>query len=98
MTRYAGDILDYMVIANLLEEHNGYYSMKGNELASLNTFANDVTWFSGYEKFYEKKSIETKELSKVEPLWFEYVNNSMKPDLFKTDIRSIIGQSEGRLM
>lgn len=94
MTRYAGDILDYMVIANLLEEHNGYYSMKGNELASLNTFANDVTWFSGYEKFYEKKSIETKELSKVEPLWFEYVNNSMKPDLFKTDIRSIIGQSE----
>lgn len=34
------------------------------------------------------------ELSKVEPLWFEYVNNSMKPDLFKTDIRSIIGQSD----
>lgn len=94
MTRYAGDILDYMEIANLLEEHNGYYSMKGNELSSLNTFANDVTWFSGYESFYKKKDIETMELSKVEPLWFEYVNNSMKPELFKTDIRSIIGQSD----
>lgn len=93
MTRYAGDILDYMEIANLLEKHNGYYSMKGNELAALNTFANDVTWFSGYESFYKKKT-ETMELSKIEPLWFEYVNNSMKPDLFKTDIRSIIGQNE----
>lgn len=93
MTRYAGDILDYMEIANLLENHNGYYSMKGNELAALNTFANDVTWFSGYESFY-KKETETMELSKIEPLWFEYVNNSIKPELFKTDIRSIIGQNE----
>lgn len=33
-------------------------------------------------------------MSKVEPIWFEYVNNSMKPDLFKTDIISIIGQHE----
>ncbi len=94
MTRYAGDILDYMEIANLLEKHNGYYFMKGNEQVSLNTFANDVTWFSGYELFYKKNRIETKELSKIEPLWFEYVNNSMKPNLFKTDIRSIIAQSE----
>ena len=94
MTRYAGDILDYMEIANLLEKHNGYYFMKGNEQVTLNTFANDVTWFSGYELFYKKNRIETKELSKIEPLWFEYVNNSMKPNLFKTDIRSIIAQSE----
>ncbi len=93
MTRYAGDILDYMEIANLLEKHNGYYYMKVNELSALNAFVNDVTWFSGYESFYKKKA-ETMELSKIEPLWFEYVNNSMKPDLFKTDIRSIIGQNE----
>lgn len=94
MTRYAGDILDYMEIANLLEKHNGYYFMKGNEQVSLNIFANDVTWFNGYELFYKKNRIETRELSKIEPLWFEYVNNSMKPNLFKTDIRSIIAQSE----
>ena len=94
MTRYAGDILDYMVIANLLELQNGYYSLKGNELLALTTFANDITWFNGYESFYKKNNIETSELSKVEPLWFEYVNNSMRPDLFKTDIRSIIDQKE----
>lgn len=94
MTRYAGDILDYMEIANLLEKRNGYYSMKGNELASINRFANDETWFDGYEPFYGKHGIESMELSRIEPLWFEYVNNSMEPDLFKTDIHSIIGQSE----
>ena len=94
MTRYAGDILDYMVIANLLEEHHGYYSLRGNCLSALATFAGDTTWFSGYDTFYGKKDIETTELSKTEPLWFEYVNHSMKPDLFKTDIRSIIGQDD----
>ena len=94
MIRYAGDILYYMEIANLLDKHNGYYSMKGNELAALTMFANDVTWFSGYEPFYKKDVIETTDLSKIEPIWFEYVNNSMKPDLFKTNISSILGQNE----
>ena len=68
ITRYAGDILDYMEIANLLEKHNGYYSLKGNELTSLNIFANDVTWFSGYEQFYMNKDIGTMELSWIEPM------------------------------
>lgn len=90
MTRYAGDILDYMELANLLESHNGYYTLKGNEKASLEVFANDITFFTGYEKFYNKKSLKTAELAAVEPLWFEYVNNAMKPDLFKTDLRTIL--------
>ena len=94
ITRYAGDILDYMEIANLLEKHNGYYSLKGNELTSLNIFANDVTWFSGYEQFYKKKDIGIMELSRIEPMWFEYVNNSMNLNLFKTDIRSIISKTD----
>lgn len=94
MTRYAGDILDYMETGNLLGKHDGYFSLKGNELPALNTFADDTTWFSGYEPFYSNSKIETSELSKVEPMWFEYVNHSMKPHLFKTDIRSIIGQTD----
>ena len=94
ITRYAGDILDYMEIANLLEKHNGYYFLKGNELISLDTFANDTTWFSGYDMLYKKKDIETVELSKLESMWFEYINNSMNPNLFKTDLHSVIGQRE----
>lgn len=94
ITRYAGDILDYMEIANLLEKHNGYYFLKGNELISLDTFANDTTWFSGYDTLYKKKDIETVELSKLESMWFEYINNSMNPNLFKTDLHTVIGQNE----
>lgn len=92
MIRYAGDILDYMETANLLEKHHGYFSLKGNEINVLNTFAEDTGWFNGYDSFYGKAEIETRSLSKVEPYWFEYVNESMNPQLFKTNLRSIIGR------
>ena len=93
VTRYAGDILDYMEVANLLTKSHGYYYLKGNESAVLNTFREDKTWFDGYDQFYGKSSFEVSELTKVEPKWFDYVNNTMKPDLFKTDLRTIFVQS-----
>lgn len=94
MTRYAGDILDYMEIANLLDVHDGYYTLKGNELSAIEAFINDRSFFDGYEEFYSKRSFETSEISKVEPLWFEYVNNSMNPELFQTDIRSFFKEED----
>lgn len=94
MVRYAGDILDYMELANLLEKHHGYFTLKGNELVSLEVFVKDDTFFKGYESFYNKKSVETSDLSAVEPLWFDYVNNTMKPSLFKTDIRTLLKDVE----
>ena len=94
ITRYAGDILDYMEIANLLNKHDGYYTLKGHEHASLEVFANDKTWFDGYDKFYAQESILTSDLSKIEPAWFEYVDNSMNPLMFKTDLRSILSDQD----
>ena len=94
VTRYAGDILDYMEIANLLENRHGYFSLKGNEREAIMRFAEDTTFFNGYEKFYEKHSAENAELSKIEHRWFEYVNTSLNPDLFKSDIFNIISQDE----
>lgn len=94
ITRYAGDILDYMEIANLLKKHNGYFSLKGNEYAALEIFANDTTWFDGYERFYGNNEIKTSELTGIEPFWFEYVNDAMQPDLFKTDIRTILNETQ----
>ena len=92
MTRYAGDILDYMEIANLLVKTHGYFTLKGNEYDTLSTYTEDNTWFDGYDKFYGQKKAKTIELTKMEPYWFDYVNNSMNPSLFKTDIRSIINK------
>ena len=94
VTRYAGDILDYMEIANLLNVHYGYYSLKENQTQAISAFNTDKTFFKGYEDFYGRNNYETSELSDVEPLWFEYVNNSMRPDLFKSDICSILKSEE----
>ncbi len=94
VTRYAKDILDYMEIANLLTTINGYYYLKGNEIAAIQNFRDDKTWFDGYDSFYGKKTIVTIELAKTEPQWFEYVNKSMKPDLFKTDVQTLFGQAK----
>lgn len=94
VTRYAGDILDYMEIANLLNVHYGYYSLKENQSQAISVFNTDRTFFKGYENFYGRNNYETSELSDVEPLWFDYVNKSMKPDLFKSDIRSILKPNE----
>lgn len=89
VTRYAGDILDYMEIANMLIKRNGYYSLKGDESAVLKVFADDDAFFDSYEPFYGQQ-IKISDLSEIEPKWFEYVNDSMKPDLFRTDIRKVL--------
>lgn len=94
VTRYAGDILDYMEIANLLSKRYGYFSLKENQTVAINVFAKDKTFFKGYERFYGRYGYSTSELSEVEPSWFEYVNQSMKPDLFKTDLRSLFKADE----
>lgn len=94
VTRYAGDILDYMEIANLLQVHYGYYSLKENQLQAIKVFNTDKTFFTGYDSFYGKKSYKTSELSLIESQWFEYVNKSMKPNLFKTDLRSLFKSDE----
>ena len=86
------DVLDYMEIANLLIKTNGYYYLKGNEMVAIQNFRDDKTWFKGYDSLYGKKDIETVELTKIEQEWFEYVNNSMRPELFKTDVKAMFCQ------
>ncbi|MBR4650937.1 MAG: DUF3883 domain-containing protein [Prevotella sp.] len=90
VTRYAGDILDYMEIANLLNVHFGYYSLKENQAQVIRTFVEDISFFTGYEAFYGRQNYETSELTAVESHWFEYVNSSMNPDMFKSDIQTIL--------
>lgn len=94
MTRYAGDILDYMELADLLTKNGSYFYLKGNEVQAIQAFAKDKTWFKGYESFYGQNDLDIASLSAVEPNWFAYVNDSMKPDMFKTDIRSLLQQDD----
>lgn len=94
VTRYAGDILDYMELANLLNKRYGNFSLKENQTVAINVFAKDKTFFKGYEGFYGNHNYSTSDLSEIESSWFEYVNKSMKPNLFKTDLRTIFKPDE----
>lgn len=93
ITRYAGDILDYMVYANLLDERHGYYYLNHTEMESVMVFVNNNDYFTGYDSFY-KKTINIPELSEIESQWFKYVNHGLYPELFKTDLTSYFKEIE----
>lgn len=95
VVRYAGDIMDYMEIASLLERRiDGYFILKPDEITALNTFVEDNSYFDGYEKFYGNQKLQPAQLTPIEAEWFSYVNNLIDPDKFKTNIHSIVEASQ----
>lgn len=93
ITRYAGDILDYMVHANLLDERHGYFYLNHTEMESIFVFIDDANYFDGYDSFYGK-SVNISDLSELEPKWFNYVNSELYKSLFKTDLTSYFATDE----
>lgn len=90
--RYAGDILDYMVLANLLRENHGYYSLNGLEAETISSLIISDTWFDGYDEFYERP-YELHEIEEIRHNWFEYVNANVDPHSFNTDISEFVKES-----
>lgn len=75
--RYAGDILDYMVLANLLN-HKGtgyWYCLNDESKDAINFHLENSVWFDEYDEFYGLKTIPTKKISSIEENWFSYVNS-----------------------
>ena len=91
--RYAGDILDYMVLANLLKESHNYYYLNRAENESILALINDPETFHGYDFAYGK-DISLQNISTIETEWFEYVNTGLDANLFKTDISNYIHDDE----
>lgn len=91
--RYAGDILDYMVIANLLKVSHNYYYLNRIENEAILSFINSDEYFNGYDDFYGEK-FEASELNHIETDWFEYVNAGLDARLFRTDITQYISETE----
>lgn len=90
--RQAGDVLFFMEQACLVDNNgHGYYHLNTTDIETLNKFVEDNSFFTGYDHLYRKHSIETPEIAEIEPRWFDYVNESMNPELFKTDISTLIG-------
>lgn len=91
--RYAGDILDYMVIADLLVLHGYNYYINYSDRETVTAFIESELWFDGYDKFYGN-NFEVGQLTSIEDNWFQYVNRDLGPDLFKTDVLKYLGIEE----
>lgn len=93
--RYAGDILDYMEIANLLKSYDGksfYLNTLENE--TILKFINSNEWFIGYDNFIQARQATYDEINGCYEQWFQYVNRDIKETDFETNILAFIASNE----
>jgi hypothetical protein len=97
VVRYAGDILDYMELADLvtLRQNYQYYPNTYNAEV-IQAFIKDDTFFEQYIPLYEKKDLNLADVKETQNLWFEYVNSHLDPEIFKADILSVIGEASSK--
>ncbi len=94
--RYAGDILDYLVYANLLKRNGQKYYINMAESEAISVFLEDTSWFGGYDFFYNH-TFESQDLTNAQDEWFSYVNKTTAKVTFETDILSLIGLSAAEI-
>ena len=91
--RYAGDIMDYMVIANLLVGYpNGRYYLNRSERESIIAFIQSSLWFNEYYTFF--KNNKPPDIKIVDDNWFNYVNAKISQEIFKTDVLKYLNIEE----
>lgn len=92
VTRYAKDILDYMVYADLLKyrSSNKRYYLNPSTFTSIQAFINSNNYFNGYNHLYKKKRLRLSNVSDERDKWFAYVNQDIYDNLFKTSISDYI--------
>ncbi len=90
--RYAGDILDYLVIANLLVMHGNKFYINWNEREAVTAFIESTKWFDKYDNYYD--NLENIPFKSIEDLWFDYVNTDLGEELFRTDVLKYLGIEE----
>lgn len=90
--RYAGDILDYMEIANLVQSYNSYYYSNKLEISAIKWIIDNPTFFDGYS--YEELGDDLSAVRKVDLQWLNYVNQELIENPFTTDILALISNDE----
>ncbi|MDZ7796982.1 MAG: DUF3883 domain-containing protein [Candidatus Marinimicrobia bacterium] len=88
--RYAGDILDYMELANLIKSYNSLFYLNSLENTSIELFINSNTWFSDYDEMINKRSGDLETIKSCRLQWFEYVNTKTSDDFFMTDVFALL--------
>ena len=92
--RYAGDIVDYMEIANLLVSHDSkVYFTNTLENEAILKFVNSTEWFTGYDYMISHKSGSLDAIKSCTSDWYKYVNRDMSHTDFATDILAFISSN-----
>jgi len=89
--RYAGDILDYMVIADLLTFQGNYYYLNKTESESIYAFLDSDVCFHNYDPLYGKPDLASQDVSVFQDDWFHYANKLEEVDVFRTDVFNYLG-------
>lgn len=93
--RYAGDIVDYMEIANLLKTWDSRtYYLNDLETETIVKFIESKEWFSGYDRMIASHSGSLDAINSVYFDWFSFVNRDMDTTDFKTDILAYIANDQ----
>lgn len=96
--RYAGDIIDYLEIANLLKTYDSRtYYLNTLEEETIVKFCESTEWFAEYDNMIECRAGEMESVKDCSPGWFRYVNRDMGDTDFSTDILAFIASDEEEL-
>ncbi|MEW5817705.1 MAG: DUF3883 domain-containing protein [Spirochaetota bacterium] len=92
--RYAGDILDYMVTANLLVKHGKYFFVNPLEKEAVSKFIDSASFFGKYNNLLKKHRTSAEKINELQEEWVSYVNQPVGKDVFRTDILAFISADE----
>ncbi|MFV0515825.1 MAG: protein NO VEIN domain-containing protein [Aminipila sp.] len=91
--RYAGDILDYMEIANLLITYDSKtYYINSLENEAILKFVNSTEWFTEYDEMIKHRTATLEKIHDCEVSWFNFVNRDLSTTDFATDILAFISE------
>lgn len=96
--RYAGDIIDYLEIANLLKTYDSRtYYLNTLEEDSIIKFCESTEWFEKYDLMIANRTGDIEQVKAITNDWFAYVNRDIANTDFSTDILAYIANDEEEL-
>lgn len=98
VVRYAGDIIDYMEIANLLKTYDSRtYYLNTLEEETIIKFCESTEWFGEYDSMIANRAGDIETVKACISGWFAYVNRDIQDTDFSTDILAFIANDEDEL-
>lgn len=99
VVRYAGDIIDYMEIANLLKTYDSRtYYLNTLEEETIIKFCESTEWFDEYDSMIANRAGDIETVKACVSGWFTYVNRDIQDTDFSTDILAFIANDEDELI